>query len=192
MTAKKVIPLLLVVLLVLFGILVAVVSLYRLSLTGVYLKMGLTDTDYANVVDKEELDVLMDSYVADDISCDLLSYFRGTLDYINSEGDERGVRAVVLGERRVVCGARAISKGRVKWGAYMVVKGVGYLEEGTSILDESFCIGDRSDTLVPRFARASWYVSAFLESTKGVLRESVRKPYSSLVMNWRGYPCIDE
>lgn len=192
MRSPKVVSSLLVVLLVLFGFGVAIVSLYQLSLIGVYSKMGLTDADYTNVINREEFVTMMDSFPTDDISCDLLSYFRGTLDYMSSEGEERGVRSVVLGERRVVCGARAIVKGRVRWGAYMVVKGVRYLEEGTSILDESFCLQESSTALVPRFSRASWYVGAFLESSRGELRESVRKPYSALVMSWRGYPCIDE
>lgn len=192
MGSSKVVSSFLVILLVLFGFGVAIVSLYQLSLVGVYSKMGLTNADYTNVIDREEFMILMDSFPTDDISCDLLSYFRGTLDYMSSEGEERGMRSVVLGERRVVCGARAISKGRVRWGAYMVVKGVRYLEEGTSILDESFCLQESSTVLVPRFLRASWYISAFLESSRGELRESVRKPYSVLAMNWRSYPCIDE
>ncbi|GEM_PF-5946655 len=172
------------------GFFVAGVSLYLQSMSNVYAKMGLGAVDYTGEVENVRLSEELDRRPSDDISCGVLAYLAGLRGYNKSLGLERGVRAIVLGERRVVCGVELVARGRVKWGTYVLVKGLRYLEEGTEILGPGLCEGGGSVAAAP-IIRASWYLGAFFDAASGQVRDAAIGSYGVLLSRWREMQCLD-
>lgn len=179
--------------LVIIGFFIGLIVLRQASIESLYVSMGLTSSDYRNMVDFEELDVLLSGYPADEIECGFVEYFKGYWDYRKASGREKGIRAYVLGERRVVCGAREVVKGDVKSGTYKIYKGLNYIKTGWQIVGKDICKIEDRKAIEKTVDRSSWYIESFLECTRGEVNEVIARDYVDLVKEWLEleFECVD-
>lgn len=114
-------------LLVIFGFVVFVVSLYRASLSGVMSKMGIQSSD-AMLFDKAEVRSILTGITNSQCSSSL--EIQQTLSYYLSNEKERAMMGLTMGEDRIECGLLLASINQESEAVYKIVRGLKYIENG--------------------------------------------------------------
>ncbi len=170
---------LLIFILLLVGFLVAVMSIYMSSISGVMGKMGIVGGDFRHAIDQNELARELLDYPSD-IDCGLLQVTKNVPSYLVSKGEKRVLYASELGGERVICGIRHVQRGNIERGVYTIIKGLYYLKghyEGLRTLVEA----DRSKCLLLTEQYYENWVRGYLVATEGRVNEVVRETYGHVL-----------
>lgn len=170
---------LLIFLLLLVGCLVAIMSIYMSSISGVMGKMGIVGGDFRHAIDQNELARELLDYPSD-VDCGLLQVSKKVPSYLLSKGEDRVLYARELGGERVICGIRHVQRGNIERGVYTIIKGLYYLKghyEGLRALVEE---DGAKCSLLTELQYENW-VSGYLIATEGRINDVVREAYGHVL-----------
>lgn len=191
----KILVKILVAIMVLVGLLVGFLSVYHASFVGLFSQIGVDKIEEESI-DKEELEKLMKKSRVE-LGCGVFNYFEDYVGYRRKIGDEKARLGFEIGERRIYCGLEEIIEGRERWGSYMVIKGLGYLEKSSGIfgkervlLEEGMCLKE-NELAVEQAESSMYFLEGFLDATEGQLHDFVRGMYVQLKDDWREVSCLD-
>jgi hypothetical protein len=170
---------LLYVLLVGFGLLVGLISLYYSSLSGVMGKLGLLSGDPSTLIDRNELARGMRG-IGGTLSCDYWGAVSLAPHYLLTPPAERIQLGAILGYKRMECGVVYGLAGNVERSVYTFLKGLYYLRSSYLAYfelvarDPTICAAYRFPAITPMLA-------TYIASTRGNARSAVEPVVSHII-----------
>ena len=153
------------------GVGVAVVSTYKMSVSGLMEQVGLVQADFGASVSSEKLSGVV--YETKSLfACNLAARVKGSMEFILGGDRQQAELAFKLGESRIICGAAMMYEGKVEEGTYEVIKGMGYMNKGYDFvieraeLDRTVCKGIPGESLDQK-------ISEILDATTGRVYEII-------------------
>lgn len=161
------------------GLVIAIVSLYRSSVDSFMQKSGLIGADWSTVVFKEKIDNLV-NVTRGTLACDLPTRLKGSVAYLLGGEEQKVKMSFVLGEARIKCGAVMLSEGKTEEGTYEVVKGIGYLKQGFRAARERVVVDRRVCDTIPEVDYED-LVGEVLEATSGKVYQVIWDSWGEVV-----------
>jgi len=166
--------------LVIIGVSVAVLSIYRASVNGLMTQIGLVESDFDTSVERTKLGEAITG-LNSTLKCDLFTRLKGTMSFMLGGDEEQGKLAFALGESRINCGAALLSQGKAEEGTYEIVKGFGYLKQGFKFVGERVGVDRRVCSGLPTGSTISETVGEILDATNGKVYEIVWEEWQDVV-----------
>ena len=161
------------------GVLIAVFSLYQISLSGTMKKMGLEGADFANMI---SVDKLTNAGMAakGELECGFGNRVKSSVEFLLAGDSKQGQLSFRLGERRIICGAGMMRSGKGETGTYEVMKGLGYLKTGYGYVVERGSVDTRAcENLFDR--NVEEVMVELISSTNGRVYELLYKEWLEVI-----------
>lgn len=160
------------------GLVVAVISTYRLSVTGLMNQVGLVGADFGAAINRSKLNRDV-AEAKSFFTCNVANRIKGTLEMLLGGDRQQAELAFKLGEARITCGEAMMYEGKAENGTYEIIKGMGYYSKGYQFItertaaDRTVCKGMPDNSM-------DFRVSGILEATNGKIFEIIWKEWQDV------------